>query len=1003
MIRSKFIIKPICKSLILFLLIIITLILFVFLFFSKDDFVIAGENLGGWAYNSYYGWFSESCNNMYGEIYDNYCRIDIDPILDVSFDGDNIDLDSALVKDTMGNFDGKLINFYKSDVRNGGKSRNSGLIRRDSNFDNSLYFNGWNSYINFDNQRELSFDDSPFTISLWFKIDPDSVGEKFLFSNGIDMSQRYHCWIDSTYHLNCMVNNQKSEIEKVISTDKWNNISVVYENNDFLIYLNGYLEKEINTGQVSPLPSVQELILGANGNYNSVFQGELDEFRFFEAALNSEQILRNTKYNSNYLLNIEEETGLINGWMWSDGIGWMCFGNTCAGTTPKGGYPEAKLHWLAEGNNIYPHMITGWANAVAFNDAGQSQYQDAGWLSLQGEEIMIANYDKYSNCISCNFRDEEDDLVLYLKMDEDSGDIAIDYSGFLNNGNLLGFDGSPWNSEGRVNNCLSFDGQDDFLDINVSENDELNLGAGDFSIEIWVKNEKTKHLFEDHLSIISGKSDQKWELYFNPEFNMFIFEIFGKIVKGNFSNIDEWSHIVVVVDRDGDLKMYVNNLMYIGEDISSFAEKNISNQSFLIGKSSNSSFFWDGFIDIVRIYRKALNEQEIDYNYNFPEKRFCSACLDQTLNKIETNKICYKCEWCNLEDNTNNCKSCSDCRQYGLAFDTNTSNIKGYAWGGVQINDELTGLGWFQFSPTTGAGLYRSYVSSKYGDIYSKSNIGSDYTVVPPVGYFNATYMIQANGHIMNWISSSYEENNDWLMSSDTGNPLSYEYPKLENDYGNVLGSLDYSGLINGFYGEVIEELPGQGGISYDVCLEDKIYYLKGADIKLTEKLDGLAYRFENCTNAAGIIIVDGDLIVEGNIKYDTNTFSGSSDNLASVAWIIKGDLKISPNVTSLAGTFIVLGEDNVDCGYDLEKPTESCGSVFTCNADSSECGNQLKVSGQFLAKNFIFGRTFRSLESELREAAEEIIYDGRNVINPPPGLGDILKSLPTWNQIAPY
>jgi len=254
----------------------------------------------------------------------------------------------------------------------------------------------------------------------------------------------------------------------------------------------------------------------------------------------------------------------------------------------------------------------------------------------------------------------------------------------------------------------------------------------------------------------------------------------------------------------------------------------------------------------------------------------------------------------------------------------------------------------------------------------------------------------------MNWVSSSYDSNDSWLMSSDSGNPLNYEYPKLENDYGNVLGNLDYIGLTSGIYGDVELEVPDEGGVSYDVCLGDKIYFI-GEDFVLSARQGDIAYRFINCPNAAGTIIVDGDLTIEGDIKYDSNTFNGSSDNLASVAWIIKGDLKISPEVKELAGTFIVLGEDNLGCGYDLEDPIEGCGAIFTCDGDLSQCGNQLEVSGQLLAKNFRFGRTFRSLENQLREAAEDIIYDGRNVINPPPGLGDILKSLPTWNQIAPY
>jgi len=984
---------------------------------------IESINLGGWSYDDFFGWTSESCNNLYGESYDDYCRIEIDSILDISFDGDNIDIDNNFVEDTANNFDGALFNFVKTDIRNGGKGKSSGIVKRDSNFDNSLYFNGLNSYINFGSHNELSFDSGDFTVSLWFKIDPSSSGSRFLFSNGNEIDERYHCWIDASDYLFCTINNHDLDSGSAINTEKWNNVSIVSEGGLFSMYLNGFSEGDINIGPVFP-PGSEDLILGANGNHADNFKGELDEFRLFDEALNSDQVLHNTKYNSDYLLNIEDGSGIINGWVWSNGIGWICFGDTCLGTDPDGNAPDAKLHWFAESGNIYPHMITGWANAVAFNDS--VQYPDAGWMKLQNDDIMAANYDDYDSCVSCSFRDEENGLVLYLKMDEDDGFIATDSSGFSNYADLIDFEDPEWLNEGKVNNCLVFDGEDDSLEIDVSSNEELNLGLGDFSIEAWVKNEKEhesedhlsieawvknekEHESEDHLSIISGKANKQWELYFDPVGSSFVpvgprlvFEIFGKTVDGPIADIASWSHVVVIGNRNGNLEMYINNLRYVGEDISSSSGLVIDNLEFFIGKDGNGSF-WDDKIDIIRIYTRALSVDEVSYNYDFPEKRFCSACLSQTLDTVEINNICYECERCELASGVTDCEACSSCRQYGLVFDSNAANIKGYAWGGNTIGDDFVGLGWFQFSPNSGAGLYRSYVSSKYGDIYSRANIGSDYTVVAPEGYKNSSYMIQANGHIINWFSEKYDSVHSpfWHMSSDSGDPVNYEYPKLENDYGNVLGNLDYNGLINGTYGGVIKKIPNEDLVNHNVCLGDNIYYAEARDVVL----EGMAYTFENenCAKAAGTIIIDGDLTINTDIQYNTDAFSGSSDNLASVAWIIKGDLKISPDVEKLAGTFIVLGKDGVSCGSDLENPVEGCGAIFTCDGDASFCGNPLEVSGQFLAKNLRFGRTYRTLGSSEREAAESIVYDGRNVINPPPGLGDILKSLPTWNQIAPY
>jgi hypothetical protein len=994
--------RSISKNFLIFIIISVFLLVSfsVFLIYRNNNLAIAGDNFGGWSYNNFFGWISESCNNLYGTGYEDYCGLNMDPILDINFDSDDIDIDNGKVKDNTGSFNGKIFNFIETDIRNGGKNKTTGLATKNSSFDNSLYFNGIDSYINFGAHKDFSFNGNDFSISLWFKIDEGLTEDSFLFSNGDDINKRYHCWIDKDYYLSCFVKNKKIKSTSSININKWTNITIVHEEKSFLMYLDGFLIDNTSIG-ASALSNSKELILGAFGDQTQNFKGELDEFRLFDKSLNIDQVLHNISHNSNYLLDIDNETGEISGWVWSNGIGWICFGKTCEGLAPDKSEPEAKLYWSSQGGETYPYMISGWANAISFNDAGQEKYQDMGWISLQSEDILNANYDEYSSCVSCGFRDEEDDLVLYFKMDEDSGELAIDSSGFDNNAQLKKFEEESWTEDGRINNCLNFDGIDDFVELDIGDVPELEMGYNDFSVEVWVKNEELGHL-TDNLTILGGYAEEEWELYFDSKDNLLVFDIFDNKVQGKITDISDWSHIVVNIDRDSNLEMYVNNQEYSGDNISEFSEKYINDKAILIGNNYSDSF-WDGAIDIVRIYTKVLSKDAVAHNYEFPEKRFCSACLNQILSKAESSNICYDCERCKIEKGVTNCELCSGCREYGLTFDTNTANIKGFAWGGFSVDDELVGLGWFKFSPSFGAGLYRSYVSSKYGDIYSKANIGSSYSVIPPIGYFNATYMIQANGHIMNWVSTAYEANNNWLMSADSGNPLSYEYPKLENDYGNVLGNLDYVGLINGRYGEVKEGVPNEGLANYDVCLDNNVFFKKDSFVLTEKAASGIAYRFQNCSQGAGTIIIDGDLSIEADIQYDDTTFSGESSGLASVAWVIKGDLRISPKVRELAGTFIVLGKDDTECGSVLESPKKGCGAIFTCDANESECGKQLEVSGQFLAKNFRFQRTFRSLEGQLREAAEEIIYDGRNIINPPPGLGDVLKILPTWNQIAPY
>lgn len=1014
--------------------IIFGLIISSLFFLQSKKIIFAGENLGGWAWSAYkdsglysgWGWISESCNNIYYDDYQDYCGLSIKPILDINFDGNDIDFDTNSVKDNSeSNLYGRLYNFIKSDLRNGGKNKTTGATERDSNFNNSLYFDGVDNYIivpriNLGNQ---------LTIAWWSKAESKTesqglfnIGNGGIFNTGGSYDQL-------TWDLGSA---QVDIANAFIWDNDWHYYSFTRNNTLVRFYRDGnFIGEDVfsnngNTGKFNTIGRVDDIL-----NY---WQGELDEIRIFEQVLSEEQIEHNMHHNANYLLNIEENTGEISGWSWSNNIGWICFGTTCDNleeysTPPGGGSAQAVLHWEPnQASDIYPHMITGWAKAISFDNSNIPEEIDTGWIQLQSPEIIPNQYNDYLDCISCIVRDEEAGLRGYWKFNESSGDILTDYSGADNHGDLMNFvgDGSDhgfgtyWNEDGYLGNCLDFDGENDYVDVGSIPLSTIS------SITWWSRADPKDEEGNNGIFLLGNGNVNQGISTSGANNNNFLWKIEDPVqleINNAFLWDDEW-HYYAVVRNNANVKFYRDGI-YVNEDnFDSYNNPAINKTQELKSLGFSGGNYFKGQMDYTRFYEGILlSEDDIEFSFTHPEKRSCSACLKQNIEPDPVaNNICYQCEQCgfDIEDKDGDldegeiiCEQCASCRKYGLAFDSNAANIKGYAWSGF-TEDEFgnnRGLGWIKFSPNYGAGLYRSYLSTRYGNIYSQSNIGSDYTVAPPAGYFNATYMIQANGHVTNWISSQMIDpitgeiiqNSPWLISMDTGQPMNYEYPKLENDYGNVLGNLDYQGLLDGSYGEVDESLPGESGMTDpNVCLGGRVYYFNGDatlnDVGVTEN----AYIFENCANGSGTIIIDGDLTIEGNIRYENEAISGESIKLASVAWIIKGDLKISSEVENLAGTFIVLGQDGVDCGSDFKGPTEHCGTIYTCYEEVN-CDNKLIVSGQFLAKNFSFQRTWRSLQSELREAAELIIYDGRNVINPPPGLGDVLKTIPRWDQIAPY
>jgi len=329
--------------------------------------------------------------------------------------------------------------------------------------------------------------------------------------------------------------------------------------------------------------------------------------------------------------------------------------------------------------------------------------------------------------------------------------------------------------------------------------------------------------------------------------------------------------------------------------------------------------------------------------------------------------------------------------------------LSGFAW-----NDQIdgVGLGWVSFDPEISP--LEPWLQTKYSDIYSRLGVRSKTGEAP--GY-NATYLILAKGAIVDFISARGDA---WL--DPNYGPI--DFPTPQTRYSNVLGSLDVDGIlcsfidgqcVNAYSQKVLaidsmSDLPAQVGLPLNKYLSGNIYY---ADDSLTIDEPG-AIQFTNQTgfgNGAGTIIVNGDLTVNSNIIYDNTDRLTKFRNLASAAWVVKGDLKIGPDVTDLAGNFIVLGDSAIEkCPPDTgdeRQELASCGQFYSCypNSPASCASYPLRVSGLVMAKKFYFDRTFVDKYAAVKEGSEIVIYDGRLLANIPPGLADFAEALPIWRS----
>lgn len=202
-------------------------------------------------------------------------------------------------------------------------------------------------------------------------------------------------------------------------------------------------------------------------------------------------------------------------------------------------------------------------------------------------------------------------LVGYWSMDEGTGATAYDTSGKSNNGILT--NGPIWTT-GKIGGALSFNGVNSY--VNVPNSASLQI-TGNLTIEAWL----------NVISCSSGQSGivDKW--YLNEyslvcdSSNHLTFRQGGDNI-ASFSdyftnNYNQWIHMVVTrtiaADGTSTIKAYRNGV-YFGQGTITVAPASGTGSVYIGNYYAHDSF--NGKIDEVRIYNRALSGAEVMYHYN---------------------------------------------------------------------------------------------------------------------------------------------------------------------------------------------------------------------------------------------------------------------------------------------------------------------------------------------------------------------------------------------------
>jgi hypothetical protein len=278
--------------------------------------------------------------------------------------------------------------------------------------------------------------------------------------------------------------------------------------------------------------------------------------------------------------------------------------NTSTGTLQIGGY-NASFDNAGEYFNgyisefiIFNRVLTDDENLSVTNYLN-SKYAIYSSPYLQNGKLKIKALERFPIA----------NLFAFWKLNESSG-TRYDSSG--NGRNLTEPDGAVPSTTGKIANCAYFSGTrlgSTSFGVNPNSN---------FSMSVWMKPRSFssyQHIigapFQNGFYIGGNGPQFGSTVGYNLTFNLYNGTVFG--ISAPTTAFDTWHHYVFI--REGDtLKLYADNV-YIGS-ASVSGQSFVGDPVFSVGGGEFDEYYFNGDIDALGLWTRALTESEITYLYN---------------------------------------------------------------------------------------------------------------------------------------------------------------------------------------------------------------------------------------------------------------------------------------------------------------------------------------------------------------------------------------------------
>ena len=297
---------------------------------------------------------------------------------------------------------------------------------------------------------------------------------------------------------------------------------------------------------------------------------------------------------------------------------------------------EDSLVWIAESNRAW--LITSPTEGTIYGEGSMSLEITINIDNLTAEKdtgtITITNGVYTTQSIEVSVCAEKDNIEVVEDPMESLSEGLVAYYPLDGNGNdesgnehhltLYGNPTSITNHKGEIGKAYSFDGIDDYGDLGsilINEfpitisywskghtNFGTNIGTNDlpqrygFSLIAYDYGSDIGFAYSFGFGAGSGGKNE------NGRYNHY--------AKASDEEVNEWKHIVGIAESATNIKLYVNGVL-TSIDITNGNNTNVSfNNGSTKTMITGDESFLEGLLDNIRIYNKALTEEEVILLYN---------------------------------------------------------------------------------------------------------------------------------------------------------------------------------------------------------------------------------------------------------------------------------------------------------------------------------------------------------------------------------------------------